>query len=150
MGADLLVNAIAVRDNTEIDYDLGRFEAAHMVFSGELETLVDIYLADVYNPDEFYDPYTKMTYEDAVRNHLLDQIRELEDSLTNHARDTTYLYFGGYTIYIAGGTSWGDSPGPTFQALQDLWEVPNVLEAMGFEWPGVIEPTEDLPLEMEA
>lgn len=37
-----------------------------------------------------------------------------------------------WTIYFTGGMSWGDAPSDAFTALDGLFEVPEVLRALGF------------------
>lgn len=37
------------------------------------------------------------------------------DPLECGARDMTWIRHGKYTVYLAGGMSWGDSPGETYE-----------------------------------
>lgn len=147
MGADLVINTIAKHIDTDLDYEAGKNVAQTMpLFADQLEHLSDLWLGLPYKPEEHDEPYENM-----IREHMIDQIATLKLGLTEwYARDVATIRFGDHFIFITGGSSWGDSPGPTFQALQDLWEVPDVLQAIGFVWPDALETKveeEDLPIE---
>lgn len=147
MGADLVINAIAIRDGVTLNWEAGKQEAKNYQFSEEQKKdFTDMWLGDHYEPGELY--MGEEPFEDALRKYMVNQVHELETSMESYARDLAWLTFGEHTIFICGGSSWGDSPGPTWDALQDLWEVPAVLWAIGFEWPP-ISPVEqeDLPLQ---
>lgn len=124
MGADLITAVAATtRQEEDLNWDAGK----EVVRSLTLESLEQTGLLEfLYGGDADLEE---------VREELEGRIDDLRNSITQFWRDLNVFTFGEWTIYIAGGTSWGDSPGDTFEAINQLGQAPGVLEAIGFDWP---------------
>ena len=133
MGMELIVNALATTEADSLDWEAG-IELAKAI---DIDTLLyteagDNIVVD-FEPDddgEFGDDA-----KEAVRKHFLGAIGDLKDSWCDGWRDQTIIDFGDWVIWIGGGSSPGDPPGPTFMAMGTLMEAPAVLKAVGFDWP---------------
>ncbi len=102
MGADLLLTAIK---KPEVDKGtlLARVDELDSVDFGNW---IDYTGMDFYEEDEF---------KDIVRS-AIDNVVELDD----FPRSLVEMKFGDDWWYLAGGTSWGDSPSETFDELNTL------------------------------
>lgn len=120
MGADLLLAALWVRPDAPLDWEAGASVARGLpkdrceVYARERGGLAD---------------------EDAdeIRERVEGHVADLRSLLTE-GRDTTYVDNPDHTwrVWLTGGTSWGDSPGDLYDAISDLYVVPEVLAAIGF------------------
>lgn len=124
MGADLIVAALATTEADGLDWDAGE----------EVARTIDINLILESDVADFL-PEGADSNADEAREHLIGCVRDLKQSWGQGWRDQTVIDFGDWVIWVAGGTSYGDNPGPTFDAMNILSYVPAVLEAIGFDWP---------------
>jgi hypothetical protein len=124
MGADLIVAMLATDKPEELDFAAGR------------AFILNIDLDDV-RESEFVDNLEEGedTPDEELREELERVIHNLEEAFEGGFRDQTFIRFGAWELYLAGGTSYGDSPGPTFDAINDAGQVPGLLESIGFGWP---------------
>lgn len=141
MGADLLVANlwVANREPLELDWIAGRTAAANLgrdaavAFAEQagLEVSVD---ADPARGELELEGLAKAGREgataavDTMREHFTGFTRVLTDVVSPDGR---------WVCYLTGGMSWGDSPSELFDAVNDLWSVPEVLAAIGFHVGGV-------------
>lgn len=124
MGADLIISTLATTDFEDLNWEAGE-EAARTM---DLTTLMQTEFVDQLENGE-------LTDEQDVREHILFAITNLKHAIMQGWRDLVIFDFGEWTILVAGGTSWGDSPGDTFEAIVTLSPVDDVLRAVGFDWP---------------
>lgn len=124
MGADLIIAALATTDFENLDWEAGEQVARTM----DLTTLMETEFVDQLVDGE-------LTDEQDVRDHISVAIENLKNSINQGWRDLSIFDFGEWTIIIAGGTSWGDTPGDTFDAIVTLSPAREVLDAIGFDWP---------------
>ena len=136
MGADVFITALAVHDDTTLDWDAA--EAAITALSEERRgDLVD-HLGFESDEDDEDD-------ENETTNQLLRQaVRDLRAALDGSGplrRELDHIRVGRWTIYLTGGLSTGDSP----TALHDVFsalQVTGLDSAIGFSWPPT-DPPED-------
>lgn len=123
MGADLLLEAVWSRVDTELDYEAGKRVA---------QTLAE----DAVQRLREQAPYLDDSTADEVRERAADLVEEIKQGFdtASFARDVFTLRSpdGRWWVHLTGGTSWGDSPSELFDALNDLSAVPEVLAAIGF------------------
>jgi hypothetical protein len=60
-----------------------------------------------------------------MKEGFKDAINKVFDSL--YYRDVASFDFMGYTIYLTGGLSWGDSPTETFNTFDRFWQLPELI-----------------------
>ena len=129
MGAGLLITAIAVKGDMHRDLD---WDAGTRFVEG-------LDLGKVRESDfiEYLERQGDEDISDEELHELLSHlIAGLRTSLKEGYRDQAHLYFGDWSILVAGGTSWGGSEDmPTFEAIERLSHIPGILEAIGFSWP---------------
>lgn len=146
MGMDLITACAWRRVGTDVNFDAGR-QAALTLDSDGCQALAD--QANLWDdlPENAQDDDGNLTTEslDLVRQHavkLVNQLAEVEDPEIRLRDYTTFRSPDGtWEIWVAGGSSWGDSPGETFDAINDLWACTDVLAAIGFETVFHPEPT---------
>ena len=123
MGADLIVAPVAWRDGQTFDVEAGY----RAIDEADLETLDPIGQFDMGLEDD------EVAELRGRRKAQLDEVIEAANQ-ERHPRDVTDIKVSGWTIMLAGGSTWGGSPGDTFDAVTGLDEI--ILKAAGFSWPG--------------
>lgn len=123
MGADLLLEAVWSRVDTELDYESGKRIA---------QTLAE----DAVRRLREQAPYLEDSSAEEVRERAADMVQMVQEGFdpAMYARDVFTLRSpdGRWWVHLTGGTSWGDSPSELFDALNELAAVPEVLAAIGF------------------
>jgi predicted nuclease with TOPRIM domain len=128
MGADMLIQYIYFKQGIDLESIKKK-----MLERADTPTLIAELLG---KPDEsqYQAPYIKVelgqeneehkTFEEMVEE-FKDTINEVFGSL--ELRDVSSFDFMGYTIFITGGLSWGDSPTETFDTFERFWEMPELI-----------------------
>lgn len=132
MGADLLTANLWSRRKEggrqdQFDWEAG-LKAARELSDESCKALHE-QAAGVYGEDWDEDDSPRLlalVYVETLRKHIDGFSRDLNVITTPDGR---------WTCWVTGGLSWGDSPSGLFDAINDLWSVPEVLEALGF-WAG--------------
>lgn len=121
MSADLLITALVVDEDRELD-----FEAADRVIAALEGT-------DVIEPDMYFDhdPDEPEGLEQ-IRAVLRSDLRTLREAIEG-CPEITEMNVRGATLYITGGMSYGDGPTGTWDVIARLRAVRGVLAAVGFE-----------------
>jgi len=129
MGADLILNMAAWPAGTTPDLDAG-FRAIDQAADERDLTILDPQGFE----DEPDDEEDLIALVEELREKRKRDLEIVINSATREQqlRDTDIFRFGDWMILAAGGTSWGDAPGPTFEAIGHL---DMVLDAAGFGWP---------------
>lgn len=127
MGADLIIARLATkRQLNELDWEAGK-------------RAIDALPNDLLDEAAWELPPDEEPDDDALRNEVRerfkDQLDELKAGIDDCDRTVDSFSFGAWLVIEFGGTSWGDSPGETFDAIATLGNAPQVLEAVGFGWP---------------
>lgn len=136
MGMDFIATSLWQRSGTILNFEAGH-EAARGLDDEACKEFVD--QAGPWDELPEYDEDEDLTEETrtAIRQQvakLVDQLAKVE-SPGSDPRDLIVLESpdGQWRLWIAGGSSWGDSPGETFDAINNLWICPAILGAIGFE-----------------
>jgi len=121
MGADLIVAATKIRTGRQPDWD-----AAERFISTLTLEQVD---------EDYSGAFTGMENDEEMRIYIRGSLADFKEIVAGDCpRDLTWFDVLGHRIYLAGGTSWGDSPGDTFDLICDL-SAAGVLMAAGFDRP---------------
>ena len=127
MGADLITTTVWSAPDAAFDWEAGRRAVAALDQAALLAELeAGAWCADAQDDEDAVAEY---------RAHLDTQVVALQGAFTgDNTRDLDWRDSpdGRWRCWIAGGTSWGDTPGDTFDALSALWWHPAVLDAIGF------------------
>jgi hypothetical protein len=118
MGADLIINTLAVERGRELDWSQVEPALAAMSDEAVAKTLDE---AGIYE-DETGDP------RESVRTIFKDLKRILE----HEPRDLTWLVVRDLLLYQSGGMSWGDAPTDSSTVLYEASCFESILEAVGF------------------
>ena len=136
MGADMIIATIAVpADRAEpLDFDRGRRLIEEITDVAQFEFDDPEYqLEDVVDDSTraFTSAPTGLPTLATAQQAGLKIVDALKKAL--QSRETTFIEVAGYSIYIAGGLSWGDAPSEAAEALWNAYHLPAaVLEAIGF------------------
>ncbi len=120
MSADLLITALVVDEDRELDY-----EAADRAISA-------LDGSDVLEPDWFDDDPEEPEGLERIRASLRADLRALREAIDAYI-EITLLHVRGATLYVTGGMSWGDGPTQVWDVIARLRAVRGVLAAAGFE-----------------
>jgi hypothetical protein len=121
MSADLLITALVVDEDRELD-----FEAADRAI-GALgsDDVIESDFFDDHDPDE-----PEGLAE--IRSALHADLSELREAI-EHGVQIVELRFRGAAVYVTGGMSYGDGPTEVWDVIFRLRAVRGVLAAIGFE-----------------
>jgi len=120
MSADLLITALVVDEDRELDY-----EAADRAISALDGT-------DVLEPDWFDDDPEEPEGLERIRASLRADLRSLREAIEGYF-EIAAMKVRGATLYLTGGMSWGDGPTEVWDVIARLRSVRGVLTAAGFE-----------------
>ena len=120
MGADLLITALVVDENRELDY-----EAADRAIAA-LDAL------DILEPDYFDEDPDEPEGLEQIRASLRADLRELREAIEGYF-EIALVHIRGATVYLTGGMTWGDGPTEVWDVIARLRAVRGVLAAAGFE-----------------
>lgn len=124
MGADLITANLWSKPDVTLDWEAG-LRAARELSDESVQALHE--QAGIYDEEWEDDDSPRLlavTYVETVRDHFTGFTRDLNTFLTPDGR---------WRCWVTGGLSWGDSPSDLFDAVNDLYAVPEVLRAIGFE-----------------
>ena len=117
MGADLLIISIEEKhpDRTmEERYALIEYitaeEATRIFENAQQASFAEL------RPDDVADGLTEL-------DHVKEKLRDGLDAITKQYRDVTWIEVGGTTVWLTGGTSWGDDPGESWDSFLFLAET---------------------------
>jgi hypothetical protein len=116
MGMDLIIASAVIDKKREPDFDAMEARIRTLTLDEVGEDLAFLY-------DD----------EEDMRDSLSARCDDLRDSWHMGFRDGVVLSVRDAYVFIGGGSSWGDSPGPTFDALNDLSQVPGLMALGGFD-----------------
>jgi len=135
MGMDLLLNFVWADKDKEPDWD------------GARKYIEDLSATDLQNHPEFEFHQWTASVSDrediaaleagaSLRNHLLECHDAIKGAWNGDGdwafdRQTYYLNIGKYKVLVSGGDSYGDSPSPMFNYIQD-WGNVEGLPKFGF------------------
>jgi len=124
VGADLLTANLWQKANTELDWSAGRRKARELTVEA-CHALAE--QMGYWDEEEESDPADirekAVAYVDTLQSHVEGFSRVYNAFTTPDGR---------YWCHLTGGMSWGDSPSDLYDAINDLYAVPEVLEAIGF------------------
>jgi hypothetical protein len=120
MSADLLITALVVDENRELDY-----EAADRAISA-------LNASDVVESDRFDEDPDEPEGLERIRALLRADLQALREAIDAYI-EITLLHVRGATLYVTGGMSWGDGPTQVWDRIARLRAVRGVLAAAGFE-----------------
>lgn len=119
MGQELILTQLTIPRSEDPDWD-----TAYAMVS-------EITEEDVIWESPF-DRYADEGDLNAVQDELRGAIRGLQQTFKHGARDHTWFDIESYRVHVAGGSTWGDSPGDTYEEMQALWHCDVVRLAAGF------------------
>lgn len=132
MGAEFIASYAFAKKSAKLNWEAGKALVPELT-DDELTAFAE------YRADPFVDTDDEVELEEA-RTGQREEILRLVDIL----RESIERDYGlvdtpddEWTLYLAGGTSYGGSPNEEFDAINDLWAVPRVLAAIGFYTWGV-------------
>jgi len=99
--------------------------------SGFCETAYGQTLANVEEADDPDDQQYRITERAEAIDGLLATLDLLVDFEMSRGGAQVIACPGGYTMWWAGGDSWGDDPNEQFTAVNNLLSVPRVMRALG-------------------
>ncbi len=120
MGADLLITALVVDENRELDY-----EAADRAIAA-------LDAPDILEPDFFDKDPDEPEGLEQIRALLRADLRELREAIEGYF-EIALVHIRGATVYLTGGMTWGDGPTEVWDVIARLRAVRGVLRAAGFE-----------------
>lgn len=128
MGMDLITAGIFAKTGTVLDFDKA-FDLVATLNDDEISSFWEHSTGDPFDPDA--------DDRDEILDFVSGMIRDLKSAVSEgRSRDLqVYRTPDGYTLYILGGSSWGDSPSEGFDALDRLYQIPRLLRAAGFHLP---------------
>jgi hypothetical protein len=135
VGADLLTANLWSKREGEGPYDQFDWEAG-LRMARELGDTECAALADQCG----WEPGDDEAAPEEMRLQAVRYVETLRDNLTGFSRDLNVITTPDdhWACWVTGGLSWGDSPSELFDAINDLYAVPEVLAAIGF-WTGGAE-----------
>lgn len=119
MGLDLIINTLAHRVGTRLDWMAG-LRATEAASEDELGELMDA---------------CGLETEQAARAHLKECLGNLQAALEAPWRGVRQRTFGSWRLYVIGGSSFGDDPNPAYTAADAIVRVESVRQAIRFQWP---------------
>lgn len=120
MSADLLITALVIDEDRNVDY-----EAADRAISA-------LDGSDVIELDRFDEDPDDANGLEQIRVSLRADLRALREAIEENL-EIAEINVRGATLYITGGMSWGDSPTEVSNTIGQLRSVRGVLAAAGFE-----------------
>ena len=119
MGADLLLAWFEIDAAKEPDWEAGR------------KRIRNLTPEDWERAERMGYPVNLPADMDDI-NCALAHIDTVKDRWENGGRDATTIEIRGANLLMTGGMSWGDSPTEAWDAFSDLYALPGVVAAMGF------------------
>ena len=110
MGADLLLAWVKLPDGSDDERTADELVRRALALSPERAEAV----LEQTNPEFFDDPEND---QPTAVEYLAERVREAWAAVNGDFRDIVTAEIGGATMLLAGGTSWGDSPGDGFAAV---------------------------------
>jgi hypothetical protein len=149
MGADLLVAWTVIDTDKAPDFDAGR-KAVKALSSDQIEQAAAMVGLDEREGDRIFADadrigqamsgestsirrYTNNVLGRIVQPWALALVDELERAWTTEPRDVVKIEVRGATVMLTGGMSWGDDPTDSWNSFADLYAMPEVVRAMGFD-----------------
>ena len=123
MGMDLILAGVQYPEGRVLDFEAGR-RAVDTLTEDQLNAGLDAISGDADEDDP-----------DAMRREVRDLVTDIETAFAGEWRDSTSFIVNGTVLFLGGGSSGGDDPGPTFTALANIGYFPSIMEAIGFEAP---------------
>lgn len=120
MSADLLITALVLDEDREVDYEAADRAIVALDASGVLE------------PDFFDEDPDERKGLKRICASLRADLRTLHEAIEGHL-EFAEMNVRGATLYVTGGLSWGDSPTEVWLVIARLRSVRGVLAAAGFE-----------------
>lgn len=136
MSADMIAATLWIPENKNPDWQAAE-EALAQFTCPEDGFPADSPLSGHWLEDEIVDEYTdKEAKTNRERKAIVDGIlsgalKVIRQAVEGHRRDTTYVIYAGWIVYITGGFSNGDVPTDTAEAIYKIGET-GLLEAAGF------------------
>ena len=126
MGADLIINCVAINTNQSLDETRNNMLKEVDDIKEISEEIKTYYCEGLYEYDIPQDL-------EKIKSDLKEGINQFFDCL--NARDVSWIVHKGDKIYITGGLSWGDSPTESSNKFNRFWFLPQkVLDAGNIKW----------------
>lgn len=134
MGADLLVHPMWTAPDATLDWPAG-LEVIDCLTVDRAETLADAWPASLDDAEDAEPDGV------ALRQAVQEYARGLVETMRLHFEEGSRVLASFSTpdsrwhLWLTGGMSWGDAPNELWEAINDLWEIPEVFTAIGFHVP---------------
>lgn len=136
MGADMIVSTLWLPVGVEPDWEAAEKAAAEFTCSAEGfpidsdlhgSLIEQVLLGDF----EHHEAKTDKARKEIVDGLIGGALKVVKAGVNGKRRDLTWSQFAGWTVYITGGLSWGDSPTDCCEAITSLQDT-GILEEAGF------------------
>ncbi len=136
MGADMIVSTLWLPDGVEPDWEAAEKAAAEFTCPAEGfppdsnlhgSLIEDVLLGDF----DHHEAKTDRARKEIVDGLIGGALKVVKAGVNGERRDLTWSQFAGWTVYITGGLSWGDTPTDCCEAITTLQET-GILDAAGF------------------